>query len=224
MKKGMLMAISFLMVFTFSTPIFAHANEKPQTSVKPQSASEVFEQEEVDKLVQKIHKKNLTADKSPSIGSFREAINAIRPRSTGEYPTRKGIILVTGDAYKGLIPTGHAGIIYGANTVVESLSGGVTTGDNNWNTTKKSCYAVTVKGTNAEQDKAAANWCHDQINKPYNWNYFDTGARDKFYCSQLVWAAFLDNFGIDLNTNDFFNAIHPLELVSTDETRLVYEK
>jgi hypothetical protein len=26
----------------------------------------------------------------------------------GSYPTRKGVILVTPDAFKGLIPTGHA--------------------------------------------------------------------------------------------------------------------
>ena len=31
---------------------------------------------------------------------------------TWGYPTTKGRILVTGDAYKNLIPTGHAAIVY----------------------------------------------------------------------------------------------------------------
>lgn len=146
------------------------------------------------------------------------------PLSTGSYPTRKGIILVTGDFYKGLIPTGHAAIIYGSNVVVEFLANGVTTGDNDWNTTKGTCYGVTVIGTTAAQDSAAADWCYSQLDKKYNYNYLDTATRSKFYCSQLVWAAFLDNYSIDLNTSAFLNAVHPLELVSSENTRLVYEK
>lgn len=43
-------------------------------------------------------------------------------RATGTYPTRYGVILVTADKYKGLIPTGHAGIIWTSSTIVESLS------------------------------------------------------------------------------------------------------
>lgn len=31
------------------------------------------------------------------------------------YPTTKGRILVTGDAYRNLIPTGHAAIVYSQN-------------------------------------------------------------------------------------------------------------
>ena len=31
---------------------------------------------------------------------------------TGKYPVRKGTILVTSDAYKGLIPTGHAAMVW----------------------------------------------------------------------------------------------------------------
>ncbi len=45
-----------------------------------------------------------------------------------------------------------------------------------------------------------------------------------------MWVAFLDNYNIDLNTLAFanpvmpFNPIHPMELVWTDETYLIYEK
>ena len=81
-----------------------------------------------------------------------------------------------------------------------------------------------------EVDSNAADWCYKQISKPYNLNYNNISTRKKFYCSQLVWAAFLDNYNINLNTPAFanfdmmVNPIHPLELVWTDETNLIYEK
>ena len=46
------------------------------------------------------------------------------------------------------------------------------------------------------------------LGKPYNYNYFNVSTRKKFYCSQLVWAAFKDNYGIDLDTSDFGDAVH----------------
>lgn len=57
----------------------------------------------------------------------------------GVYPTRKGVILVTADVWKGVVPLGHAAIVYSATDVVESLSQGVVIGRNNWNTTKETC-------------------------------------------------------------------------------------
>ena len=147
--------------------------------------------------------------------------------NTGTYPIRSGVILVTSDAYKGIIPTGHAAIIWTASTVVESLSQGVTTGLNNWNSSKTTCYAVTVGTTTASQDEDASNWCYSEIGKPYNYNFFNIATRAKFYCSQLVWASFNDLDGIDLNTSAFSsflgNPIHPMELVNNDKTVLIYK-
>lgn len=145
-------------------------------------------------------------------------------RGMGTYPRRKGVILVTGDAYKGLIPTGHAAIIYSDDYVVESLKKCVTVGLNNWDQKKHTCYGVTVKGTTTTQDKIVANWCMNQRGKGYNLLFYNTGTRSCFYCSQLIWAAFKDNFGIDLNTGHFGAAIHPMELVWTNKTRKIYEK
>nr|WP_207725125.1 YiiX/YebB-like N1pC/P60 family cysteine hydrolase [Anaerocolumna cellulosilytica] len=132
--------------------------------------------------------------------------------------------MVTEDKLKGIIPTGHAAIIWTSSTVVEALSKGVTTGPNDWNTTRNSCYGVTVIGTTAAQDTAAANWSYKQIGKPYNFNYLDKNTRSKFYCSQLVYAAYLDNYGINLDTSSFLTAIHPIELVQSASTRTIYKK
>ena len=131
---------------------------------------------------------------------------------------------IKADKYKGLIPTGHAGIIWTSSTIVESLSNGVTTGPNDWNTSKTSCYGISVKGTTVDEDNEASNWCYRQLGKPYNYNYFNVSTRKKFYCSQLVWAAFKDNYGIDLDTSDFGDAVHPMELVNSSKTYTIYKK
>lgn len=163
------------------------------------------------------------ADNQP-IMADKNAGNLVTTMAFGTYPTRKGVILVTPDKYKNLLPTGHAAIIYTSSTVVESLDYGVTTGANNWNSTKSACYGVTVSGTTVAQDSQAADWCYSQIGKPYNWNYLDRWTRNSFYCSQLVYASYLDNFGIDLDTAAWLSAVHPMELVNSSNTYTVYEK
>lgn len=180
------------------------------------SVESIFPQEKVERLEKEIEQKELELDKENKL--------SIGTQAMGTYPRRKGVILVTKDKYKGLIPTGHAAIVYAHGTVVESLSGGVTTGANNWYQTRNTCYGVTVIGTTTAQDASAADWCYGKIGRPYNWNYLDPHTRSKFYCSQLVYAAFLDKYGINLDTSDFGVAVHPMELVNTSRTSKIYEK
>jgi uncharacterized protein YycO len=95
---------------------------------------------------------------------------------------------------------------------------------------KTQVYGVGVNATSVAQDARAADWCRNQIGKPYNWNYYRMDYRDKFYCSHLIRSAYLDLYGIDLNTGDydtpggFAKAIHPMELVTTSKTSLIYRK
>ena len=42
---------------------------------------------------------------------------------------------------------------------------------NNWKSTKKKVYGVTVKSTTAAQDAKAAQYCKNQVGKKYNLNY-----------------------------------------------------
>lgn len=141
----------------------------------------------------------------------------------GTYPERKGVILVTPDAISGLIPTGHAGIIYSQKKAVEAVAWEVKVLSNNWYMNKSQVYGVTVRRTSIDQDNAAANWARKQVGKPYSLLYWNINRRDKFYCAHLVWAAFKDTAGIDLNTSQFGTAIHPLELVATPQTTLIYK-
>ena len=207
-----------VMICTLLYPSFAFAS-----SNQP-SAEQVFNQKEVNQLIDEIHEKELVPDKADESAGRGASLQTKALSSMGSYPRRKGVILVTGDAFIGLIPTGHAAIIYSDDYVVEALWDGVTVGLNNWDKEKHTCYGVTVKGTTTTQDKIAANWCMNQRWKDYNLLFYNTGTRSCFYCSQLVWAAFKDNFGIDLNTEHFGAAIHPMELVWTNKTRKIYEK
>ena len=136
----------------------------------------------------------------------------------------KGTILITSDKFKGLVPTGHAAIVFRYDTVIESLAEGVTYGPNDWNTSKGTAYGADVRGTTSLQDQAASNWCFNQVGKPYNYNYLDTATRSKFYCSQLVWAAFKDNYGIDINTDFAGAAIYPMEILDSPNVNVIYRK
>ena len=108
--------------------------------------------------------------------------------------------------------------------MIESLVEGVTYGPNDWNTSKGTAYGADVRGTTSLQDQAASNWCFNQVGKPYNYNYLDTATRSKFCCSQLVWAAFKDNYGIDINTDFAGAAIYPMEILDSPNVNVIYRK
>lgn len=174
-------------------------------------------EEDIEAAVALAESQPVVPDKGTNISTFA---------MSGTYPTRKGVILATNTnaSLGGKTFVGHAAIIYNSSTVVESLSKGVTTGKNNWNTTKSKCWGVTVKGTTTAQDASAANWCYNKIGKPYNYVFTNVSTREKFYCSQLVWASFKDLYGIDLNTSTLGSIVTPMELVNTDKTSIIYSK
>lgn len=221
------MIAAIALLFT-QLPVYASTIEENDSQI---SAATVFDKKTTDKIYNILKNKPIVGDIKVSSGKIKSVSNISSNRATtrtvqGTYPTRKGVILVTLDAYLGLIPTGHAAITFSDEQVIEALSDGVVWGDNRWDETKTTCYAGAVSSNNIYQDYTAANWCYDQLGKPYNYNFFNTGTRTKFYCSQLVWASFLDTCSVDLNTSEFStpfgNPVHPGELLSTDLTYLIY--
>lgn len=200
------------------------------------------------KEIAKANSRRIGPDKTASAKAGFRTLSAY-----GSRPTRMGTILVTSDAYKNLIPTGHAAMVYSRNQVIEALTNGVRWGRNNWHlpNTKRQAFGVTVALTSVKQDAVAAKWAKKQLGKPYNFNYFKTSTRTKFYCSQLVWAAFKDKDKVDLNTNwgkikvlkkdkkhcitifghkycglkvKTYNPIHPMELVNNPKVILLWRK
>jgi uncharacterized protein YycO len=198
------------------------ANKADEPTMTQQEAEELFDEESLEILIDQANEMEILPDKNDD-GTFPERS---RRAAYGTYTKRKGVILVTSDAYKGLIPTGHAAIGYNDNQVVESLSNGVTTGPHNWNlgTVKNQAYQTTPKDTTAAQDAAVADWCYAQRGKPYNFNFLDINTRAKFYCSQLVWAGYKDKYGVDLNNTLYGDAIHPMEFVSSYKITLLWRK
>lgn len=165
---------------------------------------------------------NLVSETESSDGKGGNKGTGTRKGNIGTYPERAGVILVTPDAIAGLIPTGHAGIVLSRLTAIEAVAWKVKRMSNTWFIDKRQAYGVTVIGTSTLQDTNAARWADRQVGKPYNVAYWDVNTRNKFYCSQLVWASFKDTVGVDLNTSQFGSAVHPMELVRTPKTRLLY--
>ena len=181
------------------------------------SAAEVFPEDEVKALLAQAELKPVVNAKDKQESRSICTFSTKSPENV--YPTRKGTILVATDSI-----SGHAAIVYDENTVIESVVDGVVVGKNDWNITRETLYGIDVNDTTLEEDEIAADWCLQQVGKKYNWNFFNIKTREKFYCSQLVWAAFYDNFDIDLSTDDFGTAIYPAELVTSEKTSVVYSK
>ena len=145
----------------------------------------------------------------------------------GSYPSRPGTILVTPNNQNKMarvFKLGHAAIVLNKSTVVEAALPTVKTSKNAWKRRAKvkRVYGISVNRTSRRQDRQAAKWCRRQVGKPYNMNYMDIFTRRKFYCSHLVWASFMDNFGIDLDTAAYGPMIAPMELVTSPQTTIVY--
>ncbi len=64
-------------------------------------------------------------------------------------------------------------------------------------------YPLEGRGFQSEEQvlirEEVAAFCLAQVGKPYNLNFLDPDREDAFYCSQLIYKAYLHQ-GIDLNT------------------------
>lgn len=151
--------------------------------------------------------------------------NLLSENSDDTYPTRSGVILVTSDSNLLGFHYGHAGIVLTPSTTVESMQNGVARFPNTWNSRYNAVQGITVKDTTITQDAEASQWCDEQVGKPYNWNFFNTSTRSHFYCSQLVWAAFHDLYGINIDTNSSIpGVIIPVDLPNQSDVTTIYVK
>lgn len=211
-QRIILMGILALVISTVSAPAFAADSKAKEKALTVKEQNQMF---------QELSKRSISADKS--LLSQHTAVKRKVSKRTNQYPTRKGVILVTKDTvHKAAGMVGHAAIVYSRTKIIESTIDGVKQGNNNWNK-KKSCWAGTVKKTTAKQDAAAASWCWKQAGKPYNYNFFNTKCRNKFYCSQLVYAAFLDKYKVNLNYKG--GIVYPADLLrDSSKTAITYKK
>lgn len=153
------------------------------------------------------------------------ATSGIQAASVGSYPTRNGVMLVTSDSNILGYHMGHAGIIWTSTITVEAKPGGVYRYPNTWASQYTHVQGISVKSTTQAQDNSASNWCNARNAYPYNPNFFNTGTRTAFYCSQLVWAAYKDMYGINIDQNtSVLGCIVPVDLPNEPTNYILYVK
>lgn len=121
---------------------------------------------------------------------------------------------------------GHAAIVHNDSSyTIESFpDGGVRVYNNDWGS-KSRVYGVRVRGASYSDYQNAASYAVSQADaqKPYNWNFFNKGTTDSFYCSQLVWRAWKNQgYEVDrMNLGDW-EPVSPAELVGGSQTYVFY--
>lgn len=129
----------------------------------------------------------------------------------------------------GIAFVGHAAIVSSSNvTTIESYEkifsptkiGGVQRYLNDWGY-KRGAFLVRPYGASSIQFSNAAAYAARQVGKPYSWDFFNKYRTDQFYCSQLVWRAWL-SVGIDTETGSIPNGVvAPADLVNSSNTYVV---
>ena len=127
---------------------------------------------------------------------------------------------------------GHAAIVSTKNTItIESFAkdfspikkDGVQKYTNSWGT-RTNVLMLRPKGATTAKYTAAAKYAENQVGDPYNWNFLDKKTEKAFYCSQLVWRAWL-NQDIDIEKGSIPNgAVTPADLVNSSNTYIVISR
>ncbi|EJP6473743.1 hydrolase [Clostridium botulinum] len=114
--------------------------------------------------------------------------------------------------------TGHAGIVCVDNqyTIEAYPMGkqeeGVQRRVNNWKDRYNKVILAGVKGANESDYRNAVNYAEEKIGLGYNYNILNKWTTSRFYCSQIVWRAWMEQ-GFDLD-KDGGSAVLPNDLIS----------
>lgn len=194
------------------------------SSVQAEEVSDtehIFSEQQIEQWEDTILEK---ADSDTPLGDYKTGEGT----PFGGWSWRDGVICITDShAYSPLFNNGHADIVavapYYYATIEANPEDGVQAKYGEWGTRfPGTVYQYGVKRTSVAQDQQAAQWATNQIGKGYNHKFFNINRRDRFYCSQLVWAAYKDTTGVDIGTWEWGAAIHPFELMHSGETVLLY--
>lgn len=220
MKKSYFALSMILLAICILTTKSVSANEISQTE-------NYFTEDDIVNWEQTILN---NANNEYPIGDTKGNNGRVYRAASGAWTWRDGVICITDSkAITPLFNNGHAGIIAAAPyyyaTIEANPRDGVQPKYGNWNDrfSTNMVYQYGVKRTSVTQDQNAAKWAARQIGKQYNYQFFNINRRDKFYCSQLVWAAYRDTAKVDIGTWEWGSAIHPFELMSSNETTLIYQ-
>lgn len=191
------------------------------TSIYPQ----IDNPQDIKKIQEIIHRANI----KPVHGDFKLSEKYARS-SVGYWSWRDGVICIT-DASKFIFNHGHAGLVAVAphfNATVEANRDvGVQIVEGDWanRVPSNQVWQVGVTNTTVEQDQAAAAWVCTQVGKPYGFP-IALGNRNEYYCSHLVYAAYLqkDSGIVNLDTIAWVAWISPWEILDNSKVTLMYRK
>ena len=88
--------------------------------------------------------------------------------------------------------------------------------------------AVLRVDTTEEIRQTAVNFAYQQLGKPYDWALWTKEVYgDSYYCSELVWAAYMAAGGPDIDANPGFSwwylwGVAPQEIYDDDDTHVIY--
>ncbi len=135
---------------------------------------------------------------------------------------KKGNILVTnkGELFFNIV--GHAAIAYDSYNTIEAREEGVVAKGDNFHTRYRlaTIWEAEVRQSDYS-NKKVAEWIIKQKGKPYNWHYDRIDLRNKFYCSHLVYAGFLDISKCNLNRDG--GPVTPVDLISNSSVKIIRE-
>lgn len=220
-KDKIIVMVLVLITFLMINPGGLHALEGEIEPVDSALSISDPSQWEID-MISYANAKEIVADKTvKDSGATRTPY--------GNWTWRDGVICIT-DSYASSphFNNGHAALMGSSKvyvTVEANPADGVQFKDGHWfSRFSGQVYQVGVIETTIAQDQQVARWAETQINKPYNMNFLNRWTRDSYYCSQLVWAAYKDVTGVDLDTAAYLSAIHPFEILNHSRVSLLYRK
>ena len=109
---------------------------------------------------------------------------------------------------------GHSGIYSTTTMVVEAPGPGQNSANHSYTNVKVAPGSLkqSVSTTQANRN-AAVEMAKTLTGREYNLNFlFNKTARGAMNCSQLVWVAYIDGVGIDLDDDDQSTAVFPYEI------------
>lgn len=219
-----LLASSLLV--TITPPVIASANESTEMTQKELRAERQADARQIASIEARMDdllRVGKQLEESERGAMPQPAASKCRAGSTGEF-------WVSTMMNSGSVAfTGHAAIVSSrCQTTIESYAkryspikkDGVQRYGNSWRTRPKA-FLLRPKRQSAAKYRAAAKYAEGKVGRPYNWSFINKKTEKKFYCSQLVWRAWLKQ-GIDIEKGSIPNkAVTPADLVNSSNTYIV---
>ncbi|MCL2735859.1 MAG: hypothetical protein FWD75_04405 [Propionibacteriaceae bacterium] len=229
MKRLSITLLSLIVVSMSMTP-YAQADDSPTDGSNLPQYSE--QEVELYKQVYRDDQKLIAAINANMDSLVTEGKLVISIPEKEDVTPHRGSMGSWGDILVSLITdsgsvafAGHAAIVSMDNHItVESFAesfspiglDGVQYYTNSWN--KSGALLVRPYDATATMYTTAATFAQDKVGLPYNWNFFNKSTTSKYYCSQLVWQAWLAA-GIDTEAGSIPNGvIAPADLVNSSNT------